>query len=228
VRNPRTRFWLGKAVWPLLAGAPLALACGGMTADDGPTGTGGADGGVSSGGTAGTGGTAVATGGSDGGGGTEAETVCTSDAECTVIPVACCACEPLGAEDLRAVNGHGYDQYQYGLCSGVDCVPCFAIPETERTSQYFVGMCIEGECTLLDIRPDHTECNTGEDCVLYDGNHCCSDCDNVGFIAVSSFEFLGDRCDTVSPCAPCPSTTPVGVSAQCNLDTHRCDVVDTR
>lgn len=149
-------------------------------------------------------------------------TECVTSAECGVGYEGCCApCEPVTAADLRAYNGSWFSNRP--LCD-IACAPCAPVEELERQQQYFVAHCISGQCSLVDIREDYTECNTGEDCVLSNGNGCCQECDDSGFIAVSSFEFLDDKCDTLGVCDACVPTVPTGLSAQCSPSRH-CEVV---
>ena len=55
-----------------------------------------------------------------------------------------------------------------------------------------------------DLRYDEqiASCVTDEDCRLRDGADCCEQCDDVGFIAVSSESPLRDQCPE-APCRTC-------------------------
>jgi hypothetical protein len=198
----------GLWVTALLASG-TAWACGGMTTEDASGGAAGQDGGVGSGGT-------VASGG------TSPQLVeCDAHSDCVVDSASCCSCEPVSAEDLQAVRADWVDP-----APECNCEPCPDVTETETARQYFIAECHSGQCELVDLRDDFTECSTGEDCLLREGSDCCEGCDGRGYIAVSSFEFVGEeRCDDVA-CDPCLSSVPAGLSAQCDLDTNHCAVVE--
>jgi len=179
------------------------LACGGKAVED--------DGG---------GGTASGVGGMPAGTGNAPQLMeCEVDSDCIVDSAHCCSCDPVSAEDLQAVRADWVDPEPE-----CPCAPCQEVSELERTLQYFIAQCQAGQCTLVDIRDDYAECMNGEDCLLREGSDCCEGCDGQGYIAVSSLEFWGDRCDVVQ-CDACVSPVPAGLSAQCNLQTDRCEVV---
>jgi hypothetical protein len=109
-------------------------------------------------------------------------------------------------------------------CAG-SCGVCPEPEEVDKTGAYFVARCIEASCTVVDVRDDYAECNSGEDCVLRDGNDCCEDCDGSGYIALSSFSFVSELACPEILCSACATPPPAGLWAACNLDTHRCEKV---
>jgi len=192
-------------------------ACDGMTAEtEDSTGSGGSS--------VGTGGSSAGTGGRPAGtGGIPIQSECTTSADCIVGHEGCCApCEPVRADDLGAYSASWYAARPE--CE-VACAPCQEVEELDRAEQYYIAHCILGQCVLIDIRADYAECTTGEDCILRQGSGCCSGCGDSGFIAVSSLEFLDDACADDVGCPECDPIVPQGLSAQCNLETERCQVV---
>ena len=235
----------GRGGWLLgLFAAVLPLACGGMTSedatgDDGPAG-GGTDGAVlddgtgsgtggtpSAGGTSGVGGR-PATGGAPAAGGDSAtggasSTACTEHSDCTLTYPGCCGgCEPVLESQLVAMNWQAYEDRP--LCK-VECGACADVDEVDMTRDYFIARCVENTCTVVDVRDDYADCATGEDCRLRDGNGCCEECDGSGYIAVSSLDFVSEQACPEILCPACASPLPEGLSAQCNLETGRCEKV---
>jgi hypothetical protein len=217
-----------------LAGAPLA--CGGMISpdgmgDDGPDDGSAPDGGTDdgTGGTAsvGSGGTTAAGGhpatGGDAATGGDSATACSHHSDCTLASSGCCGgCEPIVASDLVAMN---WDAYENRPLCGVACGACPQPPEVDWTGEYFVARCVEENCRVVDVRDDYAECTTDQDCFLRDGSGCCEECNGSGYIAVSSLDFVSEQACPEILCAACDAPPPEGLSAQCNLETRRCEKV---
>jgi len=213
--------------------AAFPLACGGKTSadaagDDDPA-AGGSDGAALDHGTVGgTGGVLVASGGAPSSGGSsasggESSTACSEHADCTLASTACCSgCEPVAAGDLVAMNWAAFDQRPE--CDA-DCGACPQPSEAGLTGAYFLARCIEDNCRVVDVRDEYAACTTSEDCLLRDGTQCCEDCDGSGYVALSSFGFVSDLGCPPILCAPCPTSPPEGLSAECNTATHRCEKV---
>jgi len=195
----------------------------GSVLDDG---TGGGTGGApSAGGALGVGGV-PATGGAPAAGGDAAtggnsSTACTEHSDCTLTYPGCCGgCEPVLEAHLVAMNWDAYEDRP--LCD-VDCGACADVDEVDTTRAYFVARCIEEDCKAVDVRDDDADCTKDEDCFLRNSSDCCEECDGSGFIAVSSLDFVSEQACPEILCVTCDSQVPEGLSAQCNLETNRCE-----
>jgi hypothetical protein len=151
-----------------------------------------------------------------------AASACDVTSDCIVAQPGCCGgCEPITLEQLTAVHRRRGDTL--GHDCDVLCGACNDVTELERTSQYFVAACGNGNCQVLDLRKTPaTECDSDDDCRLRDGSGCCEGCDGSGFIALSSEALIRATCGENWGCDPC-ATFPDQYRAACN-DDGRCVV----
>jgi hypothetical protein len=153
-------------------------------------------------------------------------TACDHGYECAVVERGCCgACDPVSVDDLAAANALR-DEELVG-CDGPipPCEPCASVDEQYRTRQDFIAECLQGTCTLVDLRLDAaTECLGDRDCFIRDGADCCQQCDGGGLVALSSTNFLSDLCEPEQACGHCVSDTS-RYSAVCAPDSQRCVVL---
>jgi trypsin inhibitor len=159
---------------------------------------------------------------------------CNDPTECIVVGNGCCGvCDGpnVGARDLIAYNRQYQGQLSCGFlleapAPGANipaCAPC--LPPDESTLKYFVPDCVNGQCTVVDLRSSPlTQCMTGDDCRLRHGKSCCESCgDSNDLIALRkdvSFERL--------VCGPgdvaCPACAPTPTSAVAECSNGRCEV----
>ena len=144
---------------------------------------------------------------------------CAVDSDCTFVNLDCCGCEPIDEHRIVALNQMYKAKYSAQLCANVgQCAPCQALDETKTTGKYFKPVCVEGACSVVDIRTTKlTACSeVKNDCVLRNGTGCCQGCGQTGWVAVNqSADFCGDG---PVPCPACASMPPGGLVASCGED----------
>lgn len=163
-------------------------------------------------------------------GGEPARAACDGDLDCEIVDRLCCpACDMTSQADVEAVHRSQVPAYLQDLGCDVGCAPCPPVDELDRTRQYFVPWCFQGQCLVRDLRgTGHVGCQQDSDCRLRDGAGCCEDCDGIGFVALSSTEYLEGSCDDVD-CAACDSPIPSELEATCDMSgsAFQCRVVRT-
>jgi len=194
-------------------------ACGGDTTDHAAT-NGGAGG---SGGNAGTGGSAAV-------GGTGALPAqwfaCADTSECVVRSAECCeACGIDSASTAIAVNGSALEALSTSLCSAqVEPCPNY---DCALFASYVLPFCIEGRCTVIDIRNDLlTSCGTDEQCRLRWDTGCCEACglDELLVGVNSQVNYDATVCGAgAGVCPPCAEPYPSAARAICGANNH-CEV----
>ncbi len=140
---------------------------------------------------------------------------CKVDSECALVGAGCCdACDPVQDHDLLALDAAHVSDQTNAHCANVGaCAPCPAVSDAVATRKYFRPVCVDGQCSALDVRNStYTECKAPTDCVLRDGVRCCAECDG-GFVAVDS---QSNFCpDGPQACPKCASTPPKEQLAIC-------------
>ncbi|MBN2193321.1 MAG: BPTI/Kunitz domain-containing protein [Polyangiaceae bacterium] len=146
---------------------------------------------------------------------------CTSDRDCVVTGAGCCdACDPVVATDLIALRGDQLEELdELTGCTDVLCEPCLAPTPSERTRQNFYPSCVDGRCTLRDVRNQpFAACETAADCRLRCGTGCCESCGADGnLIAVRiDADLTTEFCDEDPvPCDPCLCDVPESYKTSC-------------
>jgi hypothetical protein len=140
---------------------------------------------------------------------------CQRDSDCQIRAPGCCGqCEPLGAEQLYAINSqHAAEEYEAMCPESPPCVACPEPGELEATGKYFVPRCTAGQCSVVDIRTSAaTECATPRDCMLREGSDCCQGCQSSFIAANRNANFCPDG---PKPCPLCVSLPPEGLGTDC-------------
>jgi hypothetical protein len=144
---------------------------------------------------------------------------CSRTSECMALEIGCCgSCEQGDDHAFVAINRRYHEAFsQTRACTGITCGPCPEPDELTTTSQYFGSICLEGACTIVDIRKTAaTECVTGSDCELRDGAACCNGCDGRGLVSVRPQAFFELVCaDFDQGCPPCVPNIPPEFVQQC-------------
>lgn len=141
---------------------------------------------------------------------------CQNSADCVVQGAACCGgCEPVKAEDLRAIS-RAYAEVQ--TCPGVQCGPC-ADHEGPPERPYYGATCANQRCELVDVRETELgSCVADSDCRLRRGLECC-ECDSSGpWVAVANqpLAVANLLCGAPVSCdQTCDRTPPEDLQATC-------------
>jgi hypothetical protein len=164
-------------------------------------------------------------------GGAQDMDACTQTNECMALEVGCCgSCEQGNDHSFVAINRKHYDAFsQTRTCPGIVCGSCPDVDELMTTSQYFGSICLEGACTIVDIRESAaTECTGGSECQLRDGAACCEGCDGRGLVSVRPQAFVDLLCANAleQACPPCAPMIPPEFVPTCT--TGRCRVTRLR
>ncbi len=133
---------------------------------------------------------------------------CRAAGDCVVRSAACCGeCEPVKAEDLRALNRNYAD---LDTCAGVPCRACAGY-DSDSERRYYGARCMNQQCQLFDVRSTEiARCESDGDCVLREGLECC-ECASAGpWVAISTqtilaLNFLGCAPGTCPVCDHTPS-----------------------
>lgn len=146
---------------------------------------------------------------------------CQTHGDCVLIDRDCCAaCPPAPKESVLAVPESLAEAAQRARCASPvscgDCPPANYDPLADRV----VAACIEGSCTVLDLREEElTRCSDDDECVVR-GAGCCAACAPRPSEAIAIRE---DADDAVLACDPAPACTtcrPAALEAFCASDGH--------
>jgi hypothetical protein len=144
---------------------------------------------------------------------------CTRTSECMALEAGCCASCELGDErTFVGINRRYHAAFsQTRACTGITCNPCPEPDELKTANQYFASICVEGVCTIVDVRKTAaTECTRSADCKLRDGTACCNGCDGRGLVSVRPRAFTDLLCaDFDQGCPPCAPVIPPGFMPKC-------------
>jgi len=160
---------------------------------------------------------------------------CTSNTECQIVPVSCCACSNTGpVSNFTAINSAYVKQYN-ARCETVDCVPCGpeAAPGPNDPYFYYVATCqrpsdapnAPGHCAVVDLRQTEiTACKKASDCTLRAGTACSSGCSGRP-VALNANQNPA-LSDLVCPDEPvaCPACVPLFDGYQATCTGERCNV----
>ncbi len=146
---------------------------------------------------------------------------CASDLDCVITSEGCCGvCEPVLDTALVAVAADRLEELRELTGCTAECAPCAPPTWGEQTSQNFYPACVDGQCTVRDVRNRPiAACDTVDDCRFRCGTGCCDACGAVeDLIAVRSdadlsAEFCGG--DPI-PCDPCLCTVPESYRLRCD------------
>ncbi len=146
---------------------------------------------------------------------------CTGFEDCVLTSLVCCGpCDPVDPAALVAVNIDRTTEFNELIgCGFVACEQCPPLAPNEQVMKYLYGACVEGQCTVRDLREQTvTECTAGEDCVLRCGAGCCEGCAAAGgVVAVAAeAELTGALCGGVpGTCDACDCEIPPEYAAEC-------------
>jgi len=156
---------------------------------------------------------------------------CASDLDCVITSIGCCdACEPVPDSALVAVAADQIDELRALTgCTDVACAGCLAPTRGERTRHNYYPVCVDGQCTVRDVRSQPiAACDTVDDCRLRCGTGCCDACGPAeDVIAVRADADLSAAfCDgDPVPCDPCLCAVPDSYVLRCVGGFCRADFV---
>lgn len=150
---------------------------------------------------------------------------CDAPTDCIVGSTGCCGLCPDApfdtAKGLNAVRALAGD---YRPCGNVACEPCAEVPPASQTSQYYLATCANHQCGVVDLRTTaSTACEINDDCFLRNGIECCAACTPGDVVALSSTDYLVNRCVDIG-CPECLGEIPPELSPRCIAG--RCAVVE--
>lgn len=149
---------------------------------------------------------------------------CVTPVDCAVVGVGCCGpCEPVGIDDLMAVNVDLANSYNDSQCRGVMCGACSDSLPTAATRQNFGVTCEAGHCVVFDVREHElSACTSDAECVLRASMGCCEGCTAGAATAVNpSADLAAVVCgDVALPCLTCDPVLPPNAVPICESNGH--------